>query len=128
MWAIIFFIIGVALYLFSILQILLTLSCSIRLTKKLVKANVLLRASARKIYLSNVLTILIHTIIITAVIVPILIYANDSMKIGFICGAALAFLLSIRKLGMHQNNVTDYYMRYQSMMDKEKAALFFFTF
>lgn len=128
MWAVLFGIIGVVLYLFSLLQILLILTCSMPLTRKLIKANVFLDQSARKIYLSNIITIVFHVIIIAAVAIPILLFASESMKIGFGCGIILAFLLSVGKLGMHQNNVTDYYFRYCSMMDKEKATLFFFTF
>ena len=108
------------LYTFSIIQILLSLSCSIPLTKKLLTADILTKDNAKIIYKRNVFTIVIHCIIISAVTIPVIIFANQMMKIGFGCGILFAFLLSISQLGMHENNIFNYVTSYKDIINFEQ--------
>ena len=114
--SIIFGIAGFFLFTFITLQTLLVLTCGLPITKKLKKYGLLLDARPYK----KIIITIINSLFITAVVVVlILLYATPMMIKGFFIGIAIAFFFSLPRLGMKDDNVSDWMNSIDKSVDYE---------
>lgn len=104
-WGIVFLLVGYLFCTLSLLQILMTLFCSLPMTARLRKIGAIKGKGITRIH---IFTIFIHLVIGAAICIPIFLFATAPMKIGFVVGTGFIFLLSLGKVGMTPNNVEDY--------------------
>lgn len=104
----VFWVLGIFTYSLGIVQIILTLTCAIPLTRRIVSQCKCL-VDKKGLYTSITMTIMIWTILSTLIIIAILIWGNSYVTIGFFIGMVISFLISLKKLGINEDNFNDYF-------------------
>ena len=108
-------IVGIALYGYGIMQVLIELFCAFPLTRRLSQMCIV---KAGEIYKRGAITIVLWTMIAGVVISLTFLFGNLYARIGLCGGMALTFLLSFGKWGMNQSNVSDYMKAYGKFIDE----------
>ena len=105
---IVFWFVGIFLYSIGIMQIILSLTCAIPLSRKTIsKCN--FTVDAEGIYKKITLTIVIWALLSFIIFFSIIYWGSSYIIIGFIIGIVLSFLISLGKWGMTQKNCEDYF-------------------
>lgn len=112
-------VVGMLLYSIGIMQILISLFCTIPATRRFAKER---KADTTRIYKRSIGTIILWSAITAAIVWAVLTFANIYGKVGFAVGIALPFLLSLGKLGMNNSNLQDYWNAYGSCYETMPAV------
>lgn len=102
--------VGIFLYSFGIMQILLTISCSIPVAKNLSKTYIV---DTSGIYRKCLITIIFWLVVCIVTIWIIFSRMNLYGIIGFCIGLLVSFLFSIRQLGTTPNNIANHLQAYK---------------
>ncbi len=115
--AIVFLVFGFLLYSFGALQILITLFCSIPITKRALRDGCAI--NKQRINKMFMMTITLWITIIAIAAFLIIYFGNNWVKYGFLSGIIFAFLTSLGKLGINGANVLDYIKVYGKLYPQE---------
>ena len=111
------FLVGILLYAIGVMQIILTISCAIPMTKRMSYIYDIDIKGANK---QSALTIIIWSVITAIVVFSVIYFGSFNVKAGFFAGIGVAFLFSTREFGMNNANIGDYFNTY-SKFYPEKA-------
>lgn len=111
LFAIGMWIVGAYLYSYGVMQILLTLFCSIPLT---IRFSKIYDVDTPAIYSRCITTIVLWTVVTAVVIALVMAFGSIYVKFGFWAGFIISFLLSIGKWGINQPNFEDYFQAFRS--------------
>lgn len=106
LWAIVFQFIGNLYGSISFAQILCVIFCSIPLTKKL---KIMGALKDNHISRMNFRTITLHLLLGVVVFTFLFMFGNIAMIWGFLGGFVIVLFISIKKVGMTDTNIDDYY-------------------
>lgn len=101
--------VGVLLYSFGVLQILISLFCTIPATKMFSKGRFV---DTGRIYRRCSVTILTWIVIAGGIIYAVLRFCGPYARVGFFAGMAITALLSLGRVGMNADNIVDYFRVY----------------
>lgn len=107
--AIVLWIFGLLLFSFGIMQILISIFCTIPATRRFSKEGYI---GTGPIYKRCVATIVVWLVISVVIIGAVLYFGNSFARYGFFAGMVIPFLFSIGKWGMNDSNLQDYFQVY----------------
>lgn len=121
----VFWVIGIFLYSLGIMQIILSLTCAIPLSKTTV-SKCKCYVDTRRLYSSIITAIIFWTVISAFAIFAVLHWGSTYMIIGFLIGIIISFFLSLNKWGITQENYQDYFSshyKYYAQKDLEDLGI-----
>lgn len=104
-WTTVFWIVGMFIFSFSTMQIILVASCTTRLDKVFTEIGVLNKSKPTN---ANIYPVIIHMLVTAGSILIVVAVTLPAMKFGFFIGYGMSFFLSIGKWGLDSNNISDY--------------------
>lgn len=116
-WFVVFWILGLVYFSFSLSQILMMVFCGFPVTRTLHRIGAI---TDYLIVSKNKITVAIHTIIGIAIIVPLLVWGKWSMIVGFFIGCLIGLISSRGKLGMSPDNISDFISSRRAYLDLDK--------